>query len=118
MGGFGFVQSCFKLPARNDVFPEEEQQDGNAKKMKRKSKDSSHDKKNGPIVVSKFPLGSNLSCFKLPARNDVFPEEEQQDGNAKKMKRKSKDSSHDKKNGPIVVSKFPLGSNLVGVYVN
>ncbi|GLJ31681.1 hypothetical protein SUGI_0636620 [Cryptomeria japonica] len=35
MSVFGFVQSCFKLPAANDVFPEEEgKHDENAKKMK------------------------------------------------------------------------------------
>lgn len=62
MGVFGFVQSCFKLPAKNDVFPEDQQkQDNNGKKMK----DYTHKKKgnscSAPIVVSHFPLGSNLS---------------------------------------------------------
>ncbi|GLJ31678.1 hypothetical protein SUGI_0636630 [Cryptomeria japonica] len=62
MGVFRFVQSCFKLPAANDVFPEEDgKQDDNAKKMKDSSEKKKGSSCSAPIVVSYFPVGSNLS---------------------------------------------------------
>ncbi|GLJ31677.1 hypothetical protein SUGI_0636610 [Cryptomeria japonica] len=56
------LSSCFKLPAANDVFPEEEgKHDENAKKMKDSSEKKKGSSCSAPIVVSYFPLGSNLS---------------------------------------------------------
>ncbi|GLJ31676.1 hypothetical protein SUGI_0636530 [Cryptomeria japonica] len=57
-----FSESCFKLPAANDVFPEDEgKHDDNGKKMKDSSEKKKGSSCSAPIVVSYFPLGSNLS---------------------------------------------------------